>query len=143
MTVTERLEYLRGELRAERISYGELAELQSLTGSIAPGDVELLEAAGVPEHDDEVGRADFARRADVGERAMALVYSGDSERLRGLQPDADAREEYASDVISDVLTAVFGDPRVEEHTDAAHDLLERAWRSYCGDGEDYDWPVGS
>lgn len=44
-----RLEYLRGELRAERISYGELAELQSLVAFIEPEDVELLEAAGVPE----------------------------------------------------------------------------------------------
>lgn len=47
--VRDRLEYLRGELRAERISYGELAELQSLKDEIEPGDVELLEAAGVPE----------------------------------------------------------------------------------------------
>jgi len=45
----KRLEYLRGELRAERLSYGELAELQDLASHIAPGDVELLEAAGVPE----------------------------------------------------------------------------------------------
>jgi hypothetical protein len=44
-----RLEYLRHELRAERISYGELNELQSLIGYIEPDDVELLEAAGVPE----------------------------------------------------------------------------------------------
>lgn len=44
-----RLEYLRNELRAERISYGELAELQDLAAHIAPGDVELLEPAGVPE----------------------------------------------------------------------------------------------
>lgn len=49
MTSTERLEYLRAELRAERISYGELAELSELAEHIAPGDVELLEAAGVPE----------------------------------------------------------------------------------------------
>lgn len=47
--MNERLEYLRGELRAERISWGELAELQSLADKIDPGDVELLEAAGVPE----------------------------------------------------------------------------------------------
>lgn len=47
--VRERLEYLRGELRGERISYGELAELQGLADQIDPGDVELLEAAGVPE----------------------------------------------------------------------------------------------
>lgn len=45
----ERLEYLRGELRGERISYGELAELQGLIAFIEPGDLELLEAAGVPE----------------------------------------------------------------------------------------------
>lgn len=48
-TIKERLEYLRQELRAERISYGELAELQSLAKHIDLGDVELLEAAGVPE----------------------------------------------------------------------------------------------
>ena len=45
----KRLEYLRGEIRAERISYGEIVELQSLAPYIEPGDVELLEAAGVPE----------------------------------------------------------------------------------------------
>ena len=46
-----RLEYLRTELRAERISYGELAELESLAEFINKDDVELLQAAGVPEHD--------------------------------------------------------------------------------------------
>ncbi len=51
--IKERLEYLRGELRAERISYGELAELQDLAKYIDPGDVELLEAAGVPEFPEE------------------------------------------------------------------------------------------
>lgn len=53
-TVTERLEYLRQELRAERISYAELEELRLLADQIDPDDVELLEAAGVPEHDEEV-----------------------------------------------------------------------------------------
>lgn len=47
--IAGRLEYLRGEIRAERISWGELAELQSLASHIEPGDIELLEAAGVPE----------------------------------------------------------------------------------------------
>jgi hypothetical protein len=47
--IRERLEALRIELRAERISYGELVELQSLSEHIDPEDVELLEAAGVPE----------------------------------------------------------------------------------------------
>jgi hypothetical protein len=45
-----RLEYLREELREERISMGELAELQSLAKHIDPSDVELLEAAGIPEN---------------------------------------------------------------------------------------------
>lgn len=49
----ERLEYLRGELRAARMSYGELAELQELIPYIEEGDTELLEAAGVPEHPEE------------------------------------------------------------------------------------------
>lgn len=51
--IRARLEYLRGELRAEQMSWGELAELQGLAEHIEPGDVELLEAAGVPEHEEE------------------------------------------------------------------------------------------
>lgn len=50
-TTQERLEELRTELRAERLSYGELIELQGLASEIDPGDVELLEAAGVPEYE--------------------------------------------------------------------------------------------
>ena len=45
----QRLEYLRGEIEAECISYEELAELQSLAGYIDKGDTLLLEWAGVPE----------------------------------------------------------------------------------------------
>jgi len=44
-----RLKYLRGEIEAERISYGELAELQSLAKHIDSGDVLLMQWAGVPE----------------------------------------------------------------------------------------------
>jgi len=47
--IQKRLEYLRGEIRAERISYREIAELQSLKKYIEAGDVELLEWAGVKE----------------------------------------------------------------------------------------------
>ena len=53
MSTYKRLEYLRAELRAERISWSELAELQSLAEYIDPTDVELLEAAGVPEFSGE------------------------------------------------------------------------------------------
>jgi hypothetical protein len=46
----ERLEYLRQELRAQRISIGELVELQSLAKYIDENDVELLEASGIIEN---------------------------------------------------------------------------------------------
>jgi hypothetical protein len=53
LSIKKRLEYLRQELRAERISYGELDELQSLASHIDPEDVELLESAGVSEFENE------------------------------------------------------------------------------------------
>lgn len=68
----ERLEYLRGELRGERISYGELAELQSLAEHIEPGDVELLEAAGVPEHEQETFNYGETPHEKIRERIDAL-----------------------------------------------------------------------
>jgi hypothetical protein len=48
-----RLESIRASIRAENVAYSELAELQGLTEYISPGDVELLEWAGVPEFDEE------------------------------------------------------------------------------------------
>lgn len=47
--IKQRLEELRVEIQAERISIGELLELQSLAEHIEKGDVELLEWAGVEE----------------------------------------------------------------------------------------------
>lgn len=46
-----RLEALRKILRTEDISYGELAELESLSKYIEAGDVELAEVAGIPEQE--------------------------------------------------------------------------------------------
>ena len=46
-TIKERLRYLRGEIIAERISYGEIAELQSLAEHIPSDDMLLLDWAGV------------------------------------------------------------------------------------------------
>jgi hypothetical protein len=48
----ERLEEIREELNDESISYGELVELQELTEFIEEDDVQLLEAAGVPEFEE-------------------------------------------------------------------------------------------
>ncbi len=44
-----RLEYLRSQIEAEKISTGEIIELQGLTEYIDSGDTLLLEWAGVPE----------------------------------------------------------------------------------------------
>jgi hypothetical protein len=54
-TISERLEYLRQQIRAECISYGEIAELEGFAEHIDPSDVELLEWAGVPEFTEEEG----------------------------------------------------------------------------------------
>ena len=51
MNVKKRLEYLRKEIRAERISYSEIAELQSLSKYIDDDDIELLQWAGVSEEE--------------------------------------------------------------------------------------------
>jgi hypothetical protein len=48
-----RLEALRGELTAERMSQGEYCELADLALYIDPEDVQLLEPAGVPEFEDD------------------------------------------------------------------------------------------
>ena len=52
--IREVLEYFRGELQKCRMSYEQLAMLQGYSGYIEPGDVELLEAAGVPEFPEDV-----------------------------------------------------------------------------------------
>lgn len=47
--IQNRLNYLRQEIEQERISYGEIIELQSLSEHIDTDDNLLLEWAGVPE----------------------------------------------------------------------------------------------
>jgi hypothetical protein len=51
--ITARLRSIRQAIEDENISWGEIAELQSLTEYIDPSDVLLLEWAGVPEFEDE------------------------------------------------------------------------------------------
>lgn len=82
----KRLEYLRQELRGERISYGELFELQSLIPFIEPDDVELLEAAGVPEFpEDETKSIQIpfdGLYESHAENVLDSVIEGDAEYLR-------------------------------------------------------------
>jgi len=73
-----RLEELRAALRAESISYGELAELADLVPFIEAGDMELLEAAGVPEHACANCRgAGFIETEEAGARCTECDGSGE------------------------------------------------------------------
>ena len=49
--IAARLEEIRAAIEAENISYGEIAEPQSLAEHIQSGDVLLAEWAGIPEED--------------------------------------------------------------------------------------------
>lgn len=50
-TIKQRLEYLRREIIAKRISYSEIAELVTLKKYISPDDTLLLQWAGVEERE--------------------------------------------------------------------------------------------
>lgn len=41
--IAKRLEYLREQIRPEKISYGEIVELQSLAEFVPKSDIELME----------------------------------------------------------------------------------------------------
>ncbi len=67
MSVTGRLDYLRGEIEAERISMGEIVELQNLAadGLIPDHDLVLLQWANVPEDGEERAAASRNVGSDV------------------------------------------------------------------------------
>lgn len=56
--IKQRLAYLKKQIEQENISYGEIAELQSLAQYIDPSDTLLLEWAGVPEFEPESNELD-------------------------------------------------------------------------------------
>ena len=88
-----RLEYLRGEIDAERISYGELAELHSLAEFINPGDTQLLEWAGVTEFpdDDDARYVITLDREDGGAWCASLFpASGEDALPSRFGPDEEA-----------------------------------------------------
>ena len=68
--IKDRLEYLRGEIEAERISYGEILELQSLADYIEPGDVLLSEWAGIPEEEYRSKTSSWNKTAYMAEESF-------------------------------------------------------------------------
>jgi hypothetical protein len=89
-TIPERLERLRAAIEAENISYGEIAELQSLAQEIEPGDVQLLEWAGVPESQAYVAK---------GERNLDADDANDLDPI--LTCDLCGQKEWAGDLTPD------------------------------------------
>lgn len=93
MSTRDRLDYLRGEIRAERISYGELAELQGLAEHIDPSDTELLEWAGVPE--EHAAQAPPGGADEYEDYALFMCTEEDRWLIGGLDtvddPDDDDR----------------------------------------------------
>lgn len=83
--IKARLEYLRGELEKECMSYEELHELQSLAEFIEPGDVQLLEAAGVPEKRKR-NRAPRKFDAFGGHRVGWYVHPNTRDQQRRMMP---------------------------------------------------------
>lgn len=96
-----------------------------LWGSFLGPVIDQLEAT-LKVRDD--GREVYERRQKSGNRALALVDEGDAWTA-------------ARDVISNVLTAVIGDPRIPANEIAAKELLDVSHDSYLGDAEDYDWRI--
>lgn len=140
--IEKRLEYLRGEIEAERISYGEIAELQTLAEYIKPGDVQLLEVAGVKENQPEK----LYRVNDLqGCAFMADTHEDPSteqelrERFWGLE-DANTEkfEDFDLDYISETWQVEFEEVKppelaiikmqkaLDEYNNAGYELL-RAW----------------
>lgn len=95
----QRLEYLRSQIDQECISQGEIMELQGLAWAIDPGDVQLLEWAGIPEFFDPVtgpwnvgAMADGTFTVDYQARTVAVIDSSrddaeDNARLIAAAPD--------------------------------------------------------
>ncbi len=118
---TDRLEYLRGQIRAECISYGEIAELEGLARDIDPGDVELLEWAGVPEfaaYDepttyyivavDRNGDVLTTRAALVGRDGLDITIrtaeaQTDAFEFENQGPDSDDKFDAARDALAAVM----------------------------------------
>lgn len=121
-TPKERLEYLRQQLRNENISTDELVELQSLVTYIDKGDVELLEAAGVPEFPEK-----DASNSEWESKAKELMVQKDKlfNELYNVKSLGKAEKSAAYDDKKDYRKIdIFVDGEYECSTTWAKSLLE-------------------
>jgi len=96
MSVKQRLEYLRGEIKKECISYSEILELESLKEHIEKGDVELLQWA---EDQSEENNIDKTKEA-IQQEILAILDNQIEVELSAMQTYTVA--EIAREVLLDV-----------------------------------------
>ena len=130
--IKKRLEEIRKELRAEKISYGELAELQSLKKYIDPSDVELLEAAGVPEkHEDGGGVAKGWTDAD-------LMAKGGKVEVFEISKPKDLEEFWAKKENAD-KTIFFVEEMEGDGTDDMYFVVGEQTKKFYEDHQYWDY----
>ncbi len=105
--IKERLEYLRNEIINERISQEEIMELQSLVKYIEPGDVLLLEWAGVPEFSEENKEASIKLNLKR-DRKIGLNKQADEEEYKPTRAE-ELMESYINGNISWVREQIGND----------------------------------
>lgn len=100
--IKERLEYLRGEIEAERISYGEITELQSLSQYIAPSDTLLREWAGMPENTEaSKKKADYQGWKNRPTWAVALWLDNDGFEAPEEMTESFELAEYIKEMVEE------------------------------------------
>lgn len=126
--IEARLEYLRGEIEAERISYGEIAELQSLAEHIQDGDVVLLEWAGREEDHSWRGSLSHMEKTETNNQPRRLTPAQRGEAFSG-------SEAYAAGRMTHAILARQGFTAVQ--VEVVHDALMAAFQAgYLLAGED-------
>lgn len=102
----DRLEYLRSQINAERISMSELSELQGLAEHIDPSDVQLLEWAGVPEFPPTCDICDEPMVCDRGE--ACTVHAGDWNGETGNHLSCEREQAGQEKAIATALSGELG-----------------------------------
>jgi hypothetical protein len=119
---TERLEEIREELNNESVSFGELVELQELSEFIEKGDVQLLEAAGVPEFPEE--ESFFVEESAEETFAFPNLVNDSFPTVMSEEQIELVKEEHGVVETGSPDDGFIGSTVVEEDTNSLFDLLD-------------------
>tara|TARA_R110000803_G_scaffold16197_3_gene44441 strand:- start:1527 stop:1889 length:363 start_codon:yes stop_codon:yes gene_type:complete len=102
LEIKQRLEELRTEIQKECISYGEIAEIQSLAKHIEAGDVELLQWAGVEEFDKVMRLSNTDRKKLFFETVQKVGLCRDGNYVSGI-PSGSEKDINLFYLLEDIL----------------------------------------